>query len=263
MSFTCVKCEKEFTRELSYTRHINRKTTCYKNLACVRCNKIFKTSGNLKRHYNRKNPCEDKRSVLDIKLKIAQEYTTQENAKITQENVKLSQEKERTKQAHLNVGKVINYNIQNIFGDQINYINNIGDIDVVTPSCKWDAQQLIETNNVEATLGNFIKHIFYNDDYPKNKCLKHHEGEVYSKHNDRVVEFKNAKLAFINKIKGMVMGIDQEYGQLSEDEIYQFGLSQRMDYIPDYEINTIKKTELFVANNRNNRHVENVIIKNI
>jgi uncharacterized C2H2 Zn-finger protein len=259
MSFTCIKCDKVFTRESHLNSHINKKNPCDKIISCNRCNKVFKLAGNLKQHLNRKTPCEDKRSMIDIfdiKLKIAQEYTSQENAKIIQE-------KERTKQAHLNVGKVINYNIQNIFGDQINYINNINDIDVVNPACKWDAQQMIETNNVEATLGNFIKHIFYNDDYPKNKCLKHHEGEVYSKHNDRVVEFKNAKLAFIGKIKKMVMGIDQEYGQLSEDEIYQFGLSQRMDYIPEYEINTIKKTELFVSNNRNNKHIENIIIDNI
>jgi uncharacterized C2H2 Zn-finger protein len=252
MIFTCIKCEKVFARELFLIRHTNRKTPCYKNLSCDRCGKIFKLLGGLNRHLNRKVQCSDKRVFLELKLKIEVEKT-----KNKQTDLKI--EKEKTKQAHLNVGKVINYNIQNIFGDQINYINNIDELDIIKPSCQWDAEKLIEYNNVDATLCNLIKYVFNNDEHPKNKCLKKYDGEIYSKLNDVVVEFKNAKMTFNSKIKTLVNCINYEYGSFSDDEMYKHSVSQRISHISDDNINIIKKVDRYVNNTRNNSNVENVI----
>lgn len=253
MLFTCIKCEKVFNRESFYNRHINRKTACYKNLSCDRCGKIFKLLGDLNRHLlQRKTSCIDKRGLLDLKLKI-------EIEKNKNKNTVLKIEQEKTKQAHLNIGKVVNYNIQNIFGDQINYINNIDELDATNPSCQWDAEQLIESDSVEATLVNLIKYIFNNDDYPKNKCLKNYGGEIYSKLNDVVVKFKNAKMTFNSKIKTIIECINYEYGSFSVDEMYKHGVSQRLSPISDDNINIIKKVERYVSNNRNNSNVENFI----
>ena len=44
MAFNCNKCTKIFSRQIDLTRHMNRKTPCYKNLACINCGKTFKTS---------------------------------------------------------------------------------------------------------------------------------------------------------------------------------------------------------------------------
>ena len=252
MTFSCDKCEKVFEREEHLTRHSSRKLPCDRNLACGKCGKNFNLLGNLKQHLNKKIPCEDKRAFLELELKL-------ENARNKGKDTELEIEKEKTKQAQLNQGKVININIQNIFGDQINYINNIDELDDVNPACIYDAEQLTETNNGEKTLGNLIKFIFNNDDYPKNKCIKNHNGELYSKLNDAVVEIKKARFPINNNIKKLIKKIEYDYGPFTEDEIYKYGISQKADHVSYENIDTNKNVDKYIDNPRNNKSVESII----
>jgi hypothetical protein len=259
MIYTCDICEKSFKREEHFIRHNARKTPCYKNLSCFRCGRDFNLLGDLNRHLARKNPCEDKRKLLELELLVEQEKTKQKDKDIIQEEIKLKQEKQKTIQAKLNQGNAVNINIQNVFGDNISFINNIDEISTNMPLCKWEAEQLIETNNVEKTFDNLVKFAYINKKHPKDQCLIQYKGELYSKLNDIVVEFKKAKLPFNNKLKKIINMIEYEYGPFSEDEMYIHGVNQRFDHIEESDINTIKKVDTFLGNIRNNKSIENIV----
>ena len=240
MQFNCDKCDKKFTREIDLSRHNNRKIPCDRVLVCDKCGKEFNQLSHLTKHINKKISCCDKKEELLIILAI---------------------EKEKTKQARLNHGKCVN--VQNIFGDQINYINNIDEIDFVKPVSLWEAENLIETDNVDKTLSLLIKFQFNNENYPKNKCIKKHNGATYSKLNDAVVDYKKYKNALINVIQKSCKQLDYDYGPIPEAEIYKYGVSQRMDHIHDNDIDTIKKVGKFVGNHRNDKNVEHNVGQNV
>lgn len=269
MSVNCIKCNRIFTRQTHLTRHLNRKIPCDRKLECNRCRKEFTQLSNLNSHINRKNPCTIKeKNCVDkvLELELAREITKQKNKDIElakeitkQKNKEFKQEKEKTKQARLNKGKTI-INIQNIFGDQYNYIHNIDEIELVKPPSIWYAEQLIKTDNTLETLKCLIKYQFDNDDYPKNKCLKNHEGEIYSKMNNKAVLFNKYKHFLIDTIQKCCKYIDSDYGPFSEEEIYDKGLTQRMEYIQKNEINTIKNVDKFICNTRNNKILKNTVM---
>ena len=258
MNLTCDKCDKLFTRLIDLTRHKARKNPCYKHLKCLMCEKKFTQIGHLNSHINRKYPCEDKRYLLDIELKIKKEELAIEKEKSRKEIII---EKEKTKQATLNKGKTVT--IQNIFGDQITYINNVDELELIKPPSQWYAEKLIKTGDVSETLSRMIKYQINNDDYPKNKVFKKHEGEVYAKLNDEVVAFNKSRFALIELIQKSCKGIDDTFGPLTEDEMYLEGLSQRNDHIHEEGINTIKKVDKYVGNTRNNKHIEHAVKLNI
>jgi hypothetical protein len=254
MNLTCDKCGKIFTRLIDLTRHRARKNPCNRDLKCLRCEKKFTQIGHLNSHINRKYPCEDKNIELKLKLEL-------KDKEIIIKKEELAIEKEKTKQASLNKGKTIN--IQNIFGDQITYINNVDELELVKPPSQWYAEKLIKTGDVSETLSRMIKYQINNDDYPKNKVFKKHEGEIYAKLNDKVVAFNKSRFALIELIQKSCKGIDDTFGPLTEDEMYLEGLSQRNDHIHEEGINTIKKVDKYVGNTRNNKHIEHAVKLNI
>ena len=263
--YKCIKCEKKFLREIDLTRHNARKTPCYKNLKCERCFKEFSLIGDLTRHKNRRFLCDNNKEELLLQLEIKKEETKIKNKELEIEEVKLKQEEEKTKQAKLEKGTITNNNcdVQNIFGDQNNNIINIDQVAMIKTLCQWEAHQLIESGNVEETLGRMVEFQFNNDNHPNNKCLKVHEGELYSKLNDAVVNFKKAKFAFNNIIKLFCNHIEYDYGKFPDDEMEKYGSNQRAEHLSDDESSTIKRVDQFLGNNRNNGYVKNVVKGNI
>jgi hypothetical protein len=272
MSVICIKCNRVFTSDIYLTRHNKRKIPCDRKVVCDRCGKEFTQLSHLNSHINRKNPCTIKEKII-VKtsyneLEIAKEVTKQTNNKLEiakevtkQKNKEFKQEQERTKQARLNKGKttINNNSIQNIFGDQHNHIYNIDEIELIKPPSVWYAEQLIKTNNTLDTLKNLIKYQFDNDDYPKNKCLKNHDGTIYSKMNNKAVLFNKFKYSLVNTIQKCCKYIDSDYGPLTEEELYSEGLTQRVNYVQKNEIITIKNVDKFVCNNRNNKILERTV----
>ena len=272
ISFQCEKCDKVFKRVIDLTRHKARKIPCNRDLKCDRCFKEFTKICDLKNHLSRKFLCDNKKEELELQLeikdkdlKIEEEKTKQKDKDLKIEEEKTKQEEEKTKQVKLEKGTVTNNNcdVQNIFGNQINNIINIDQVAMVKTLCQWEAQKLIESGNVEETLGRMVAFQFNNDKHPENKCIKVHEGELYSKINDIVVEFKKAKFVFNTLIKSFCNDIEFNYGKFSEDEMDKYGSRQRAEHLSDDESSTIKRVDQFVGNNRNNGYVENVIKVNV
>lgn len=253
IEYKCEKCNKVFEREDHLIRHNDRKIPCNRELKCDRCFKEFLLMGDLKRHNDRRYLCDNKKEELLLTLEIKKE-------EVKIKDKELSIEKEKTKQIKLEKSSITNNNcdIQNIFGDQINNIINIDQIELIKTLCQYDAEQLISRDNVEETLKRMIAHQFNNDKHPNNKCLKVHDGQLYSKINDAVVEFNKTRFAFNNIIKLLHSHIDYEYGPLSEDEMYKYSVQQRSDPINDKDILTTKRVSQYVGNSRNNKNVDNV-----
>ena len=58
MAYTCDKCGKTFRQNKTFTRHLNRKTSCVKTIfKCTICDYETKERSNMERHENRKIPC--------------------------------------------------------------------------------------------------------------------------------------------------------------------------------------------------------------
>jgi hypothetical protein len=264
MVVNCNKCDRIFTSNVYLNRHINRKIPCDRKLEYDRCGKDFTQLSNFNSHINRKNPCSIKENLVinkSLELELSKEITKQKQKYIEFAKEITKQEQEKTKQAKLNKGKTVinNNNIQNIFGDRHTHIHNIDEIELVKTPSIWYAEQLIKINNTLETLKCLIKYQFNNDDYPKNKCLKNHDGEIYSKLDNKAILFNKYKYSLIKTIQNCCKYIDYDYGSFSEEEIYAEGLSQRNEYIQKNEIDTIKNVDKFVGNNRNNKILDNVV----
>ena len=261
MTFQCIKCEKIFKRQLHFDQHNARKIPCNRNLKCERCFKEFTQIGHLKNHKNRKFLCDNKKEELELQIKLEEAKLEVKKEEVKIEEVKLKQEEVKLKQVKLEKCTITNNNcdVQNIFGDQINNIYNIDKVELIKTLCQWEAQKLIESGNIEETLGRMVEFQFNNDNHPNNKCLKVYEGELYSKLNDAVVNFKKAKFAFNNIIKTFCNQIEYDFGKFPDSEMEKYGSNQRAEHLSDNESSTIKRVDQFVGNNRNNGYVENVV----
>lgn len=261
MAFQCNKCDKVFYRQLHLDQHMSRKIPCNRELKCCRCFKQFTQLGHLKNHQNRKYLCDNKREELELTLKIKQE-----EFKIEQEKTK--QEKCKLKQTKIEKSTIINniemQNIQNI-ENQIN-IYNINDAKMIRPDSLYEAQQLIDANNVEETLCRMISHQFNNKVHPQNKCIGVNDREIYSKiktedtkEAEKLIKFNLIRHLFNKIINDLCIEIPMQYEKYSEEEMFLHCLAQR-DHIDDDSIKTVKRVGQFVGNSRNNRKVNNNII---
>jgi hypothetical protein len=258
--YKCAKCENFFSREIDLIRHNARKIPCNRNLKCERCFKEFTQISHLKNHNNRKFLCDNKKEELLLTLEIKKEETKIKDKELSIEQEKTKQEDLKLKKARLEKSSITNNNcdIQNIFGDQINNIINIDQIELIKTLCQYDAEQLISRDNVEETLKRMVAHQFNNDKHPNNKCLKIHEGQLYSKINNAVVEFKKTRFVFNNIIKLLHNHIDYDYGPYSKCEMYKYGVSQRSEHIDKKDILTTNRVNQYVGNPRNNLSVDTV-----
>jgi len=249
MSFTCDKCGKICDREIDLERHMNRKIPCNREISCILCLKKFTKSYDLRRHLNKKTPC-----VTNDAVRVSLAILEVERLKLLIElrNQDIIIEKERTKQVESN--KVTN--ITNIAGNQINIIN-FDQAQLVKPTCQYDAQLLIKNKDHEQTLRLMILSLFGDEKYFEIDNKK-----IYIKINNEIVEFKHGRLKFNTLIKDLCEFIRFNYEKYSDEEMYKYAVSQRSEYIPDEEINTVKRVSNFVGDHRYDKNVE-IIITNV
>ena len=145
--YTCSKCNKTFTRKTEYTRHINRKTPCDKQLVvdgqikCLNCNKVFKHPSALYYH-NKKNVCK--------KIYVNENNIINNNQTIHNTNV--------------NNTKIDNINI-NVEGFKM---VKFGEEDL--SSIKDDIYKKI-LNSGFKSVPNLIQHVHFNPQNPNNQNI--------------------------------------------------------------------------------------------
>jgi hypothetical protein len=278
MTFSCDKCAKVFVREEHLTRHKGRKIPCNRDLKCNRCFKEFTQISHLKNHMSRKFLCNDKRTDSSIALQIEIEKTKQKEAKVKleiektkQEEAKAKQKQEETKQKEIALkqtqldNKISITNNSNNTTNNItnNYIfpDNIINIDkqsLVVPSL-YTALSLIVVNNINESIKNMYKHQFNNDAHPNNKAMIVLNEKVYCKIYDKTTELKDGRISLNKYITDICVLINNFYSQLSDEEIYQYGLSgKRNEVLPDEYIKTLNKI-LKAISNLHEKPMENIV----
>ena len=217
MSFKCTKCEKVFTRDIDLTRHLNRKIPCDREINCPRCGNDFIQISDLKRHLNKKNKCEDSREVLQLQIKL--------------EETKLKIEEEKTKQEKTKLKQVVSEkpNIQ-IAGHDINNITNT--YNVINVNCsieytKGEADDMTISGDVNASLSNFIKLHFNNDEFPMNRCIKLINDKVFINLNDKMVSFDVTRKYFNEKVINQIELIVNKFKKYTDEYMDQNGLNQK------------------------------------
>jgi hypothetical protein len=245
---TCVKCGKTYNREIDLCRHMNRKIPCNRKLSCDLCFKNFTRLGDLKRHMNKKRPCVNSD---DLKVVLANLEIVKLKVMLELRHADIILEQEKTKQVE---AKKIT-NITNITGDQINTIINFDQVQLIKPVCQYDAQLLIKTNDHEHTLTLMILSLFGGD----VKYFEIDNKKIYIKINNEIVEFRHGRLKFNTLIKELCEFIRFNYEKYSDEEMYKYAVSQRSEYIPNDEINTVNRVSNFVGDHRYDKHVEIII----
>lgn len=100
----CYKCNKEFKTKQAYDRHMNRKTSCVKEIIqCDNCLQVFKRKEILNKHLNRKFKCEK----VDLKMEIIELKHQLEIEKLKQRPTYIN-----------NINNINNNIILNNFGDE-------------------------------------------------------------------------------------------------------------------------------------------------
>lgn len=202
ISLKCEKCKSLFKRESHLTRHLNRKTPCYKDLTCKRCFKVFNQTCNYKRHVNRKTKCVDQRDkelvIVDKKLElltkeielskiqsqIRKDDLTKEielskiQAQIRKDDLKIIESKRDILklEARGQKDKESTAGTTHIYGNQVNIFN----IDVKT-IINLMPHEMIKTEVIEnytsdtlTLIGNLLSHQYNSIDSElvNNKCIK-------------------------------------------------------------------------------------------
>lgn len=100
MVSTCEICNKVFTSDYNYEKHVNRTIPCGQILACDKCNKIFKTKYEYESHMKRKTPCVKTPVNIDIKSIKQKEKTKQKKLqlKIIDKNIEAMRLKKEIKE---------------------------------------------------------------------------------------------------------------------------------------------------------------------
>ena len=195
----CNKCNKEFSSKSNLTQHLNRKTSCVKEIIrfiCINCGQEFASNFNLQRHMNKKNKCKSKLEI-EIELKIKLENEKHKN------NLELEKEKRETIEAKKNAAieiekirserkerttNIINVEIiNNITNNVINNLNNTyNDNRIVYNSTgleyihsnkmiSYDVDKVTDIYDKSKDAIEMSEHIlkdhFNNDNHTETKCL--------------------------------------------------------------------------------------------
>jgi uncharacterized C2H2 Zn-finger protein len=269
---SCNTCEKKFTRNIDLTRHLNRKTPCYKNLNCYRCGVIFKQKIHLTDHLNRKFPCEDKRVIIDLKIKLEetklkveqektkgaqektkgeQEKTKGEQEKTKGENcrIKLEQERNRGKrldiQSNRNINQTAGRDINNVFNININNIENLDQHQFT-----YAEAAIAHSEDILTLISNIFKHQYNSpdSDLNNNKCLRLSDNKYLVKTNGLT---KKANFTEIRKhiLKNYKYLIDTTVGNFIQPENTEI---IKKNILPEYKIDGYEKSLNFTHNIRNN-----------
>jgi uncharacterized C2H2 Zn-finger protein len=259
MNFKCHKCEKEFSRGVDLSRHLNRKTPCYKNLNCIRCGKVFTRLNHLNQHLNKKFPCGDKKLMLELELKLEQEKN--KGKELDLKIINASCKKNTTHNIN-NINTKIE-NVEHYIVNQNITIYNIDQIMMLKPNGAHIANSLITRNNKEDTLHKMIIFQFNNPEHPENKCLIIKDDEIFSKLQNNIVNFKKVRPHFTKIMKDLCEYIPIDYEQFSEEEMSHNGWAQKKYYIKNTDCNTVRSVGKFIDNHRNDGYVNTVIKKSL
>ena len=244
MPFSCEKCNKIFQRKIDLERHNARKIQCDRKIMCSRCGKDFMQISDLNRHLNKKYKCQDNYIMKELDLKIEIEKTKQEEIKLKQ----------------IIAGKsatTINGDNNNIhIGDTYNIINSTSGINYTLD----EVNNMIISGDTNASLSNFIKSHFNNDEFPMNRCIKLINNKVYINLNEKMVSFDIARKYFNNKVIQQIECIINDFMKYSDEKLEQDGIQQKEEFVSCEKIETLDKIEPYIKNNRNVGRVKKAII---
>lgn len=261
MSFSCDICNKSFTRQMFLDRHINRKIPCNKdkNISCYRCGKSFIHSGNLNQHLNNKNKCTDNRYMREMELKIAEIKlkTAQEKIKLMEVKIKHEEIKCCNKTINGNGGNDINgdHNSMHV-GDTHNIINVNCGINYTID----EVNNMLISGDANASLSNFIKLHFNNDEFPKNKCIKLINNKIFINLNNEMVNYDFARTHFNDKTLSQIECIVNDFIKYTDEEMDQNGLKQKKDYINKEKMLILEKLKPYIKNTRYKGEVKKAIV---
>ena len=250
MVFKCDKCEKTFQREEHLNRHLNRKIPCDREIKCPRCGIDFIQISDLKRHLNKKNKCQDMRELLHLQIKLEETKNKGKSIDKEIEETKLKQsiaEKPNIQIAGRDINNTTNtHNIINVFC-AIEYT-------------KDEADDMTISGDVNASLSNFVKLHFNNDEFPMNRCIKLINDKIFINVNNKMVSFEIARKYFNEKVINQIELVINKFRKYSDEYMDQFGLNQKNEYLSDAKIDTLEKIDPYIKNNRYKGDVKNAVI---
>jgi uncharacterized C2H2 Zn-finger protein len=234
MAIMCSRCDKVFIRNSHLERHNNRKIKCDKKLMCNKCGKTFSQIGNLNRHLNKKISCVDTREIYELKIKLAELKNKGKEIDNDTESIKLKQMKKTTNYTNIHIGNTTNIiNIHCGINYTMDEINN-----------------MIISGDINASLSNFIKLHFNNDEFPMNKCIKFINNNIFINLNGKIVTFEDARKDFNEKINQQIECIINNFIKYTDEEMDQNGMLQKKEYISCEKIYTLEKIDPYIKNNR-------------
>jgi len=240
MDFSCEKCDKIFERKEHLERHNTRKLPCNRETLCNRCGKDFMQTSDLNRHLNKKYKCQDNYIMKELDLKIEIEKTKQEEIKLKQ----IIAGKSATTINNIHIGDT--YNIVNSTSG-VNYtINEVND--------------MIISGDTNASLSNFIKSHFNNDEFPMNKCIRIINNKVFINLNEKMVSFDVARKFFNKKVIQQIECIINDFIKYSDEKLEQDGMYQKNHFLSNEKICTLDKIDPYIKNDRNIGKVKKAII---
>lgn len=255
--FSCTKCCKEFKTKQDYTRHMNRKTSCVKEIIkCDNCLQEFKTNQNLTKHLNRKFKCEK----VDLKM----------------ENIELKYQLkiEKLKQRPTYINNINNNFIMNNFGDEAIHkikcstvceqLNKVFNNKLLLKPANYKVDEFEYTNEDITEIDIFrlfVKLIFNNKELPQNKTLTYdtNEDKFYYYIDNEWLPFESVSNNALIKI------IFKKIQAILIDKMYYFGdnIKELSTYVGneyDININTIDETDPELLDNHTGKQVRYVQI---
>jgi uncharacterized C2H2 Zn-finger protein len=260
MAFSCDMCDKTFNRLVDFNRHINRKIPCNKDTSCYRCGKSFTHSGNLNRHLNNKTKCTDNRYMREMDLKIAEVTLKSDTIKLKTAEINLKCEEIKSGSS-----TITSNNSNNCINGDHNSMH-VGDThNVIHVNCGInytidEVNNMLISGDTNASLSNFIKLHFNNDEFPENKCVKLVNNKIFINLNDEMISYDFARTHFNDKALRQIECIVNDFIKYTDEEMDQNGLVQKKDYISKEKMLILEKLDPYIKNNRYKGEVKKAIV---
>lgn len=220
----CSKCDKRFKSISHLKRHLNRKTTCEKQiLICTRCNKQFLQKSKYYRHIERTTACD----------KIYMENLQNDEMERVFKSVSLQMVdviKEEVSELKEELKAELNKKSQNITN---NTMNNTMNINVIMPRAFGDENYDYITKNQLTNLcksgivgvTKLLSLVYFNKDHPENHSLYFpnnrsnkiyaSDGQKFCSHDVKTVS-ESAFFHFTNFLEEQFDRLKRKYPELKE-----------------------------------------------